>query len=342
MQVKRRKKTKFIILGLLIFLIAVGVVGWMSVDRWYQTGLEPVSATVSEQQVVIEQGSTSQDISEQLYNEGLIRNATVFRWYISRTSISNLQAGVYRLSPHLTVEEIVEVIAGGKVDTRFITVIPGLRLDEIEDSLIADGFDPAEVRSALEKSYDHPLFEDVPASASLEGYIFPETVQITSQTTVEELLERYFDTFYNSLTQEVLDGITAQGLTFHEAVILASIIQEEENDPELQRTIAQVFLKRLDEGIVLGADPTFRYAAAIEGVEDSISIDSPYNTRIYGGLTPGPIANFNYSALEAVANPTDTEYLFFVAGDDGNTYFSFTEAEHNANVAEHCIELCQL
>ena len=84
------------------------------------------------------------------------------------------------------------------------------------------------------------------------------------------------------------------------------------------------------------------YAAKISGQQSSPEIDSPYNTRVHKGLPPGPIGTFNQSALEAVAEPAEGDYLFFVAGDDGNTYFSKTDAEHQKLTSEHCIELCKI
>jgi UPF0755 protein len=93
--------------------------------------------------------------------------------------------------------------------------------------------------------------------------------------------------------------------------------------------------------MVLGSDVTFIYAAAITGQPATPGLDSPYNTRKYGGLPPGPISNFNITALQAVANPTSTDYVYFVAGDDGKTYFSRTEAEHQALTRQHCIKLCE-
>ena len=101
-------------------------------------------------------------------------------------------------------------------------------------------------------------------------------------------------------------------------------------------------MSRLAQEIPLGSDPTFLYAAAVNNVAPAVDLDDPYNTRIYGGLPPGPISNFNLSAIEALGNPSDTDFLFFVAGDDGTTYFSRTQAEHEANTARYCFEACKL
>lgn len=103
---------------------------------------------------------------------------------------------------------------------------------------------------------------------------------------------------------------------------------------------AQVFLKRLKIGMVLGSDVTAFYGAIKDGVPPSVTYDSPYNTRIHKGLPPGPISNVTDSSLYAVAHPANTDWLYFVAGDDGKTYFAKTEAEHEANVSKYCHKLC--
>jgi UPF0755 protein len=125
-----------------------------------------------------------------------------------------------------------------------------------------------------------------------------------------------------------------------QAITLASIVEKEVSNGNDRRQVAQVFLLRLQKKMVLGSDVTYIYAAAITGQTASPDLDSPYNTRKYLGLPPGPISNVSDSSLDAVAYPADGDYLYFVAGDDGKTYFSHTEAEHERLAAEHCIKLC--
>jgi len=334
------KKILPITLGVLILVILVGL---LSLRQWYKQNLKPVSDTYSEQIIVIESGSTTTVIAEQLDDENLVRSARAFDWYVNGLESGQfLQAGTYKLSPSFSSEEIALILVEGRVETNLVTIPPGLRLDQVANSLVKSGFSETEVATALNAKYSHPIFKDKPPGASLEGYIFPETHQTTSTTTAQSVVERSLDVFYDQLTNEIMTGISRQGLNLYEAITLASIVQKEVSDPETQRQVAQVFLKRLSEGILLGADPTFKYAAAIDGQEPTVDFDSPYNTRINVGLPPGPIANFNLSALEAVADPAEGDYLFFVAGDDGNTYFANTLAQHEANVAKYCDELCKL
>ena len=338
---KRKFRRLFSIIGLV--LLGLVLAGWLVAEQWYRSNLRPVSEQGNEVVFAITLGTSTADVAESLEEQALIRSSRAFIWYINRLDGTPvLQAGTYRLNAALTLPEIADIIINGQVDTSLVTIPPGLRLDQIKDALERAGFKAEDIDLALKKRYDHPLMVYLPDDATLEGYIYPETFKIDGSSAVADTIERSFDVFYEQLSDPILRGLKRQKLSVHQAIILASIIEKEVTDPEVQRQVAQVFLKRLKEGIPLGADPTFRYAAALLDVEATPDVDSPYNTRIHAGLPPGPIANFNISALEAVANPADTDHLYFVSGDDGQTYFAKTEAEHQANVNKYCHELCRL
>lgn len=324
-------------------LFGVAVLGWLGVRQWYSYNLKPVSQEYSEIIVVIEPGSSRVTIGDQLEELELIRSSSAFNWYVRTNGESqSLQAGTYKLSPSFSTQEIVTMLVDGKVDTSLVSIYPGRRLDQVASDLVEQGFSQSEVSSALKAKYSSPLFRDKPAGTSLEGYIFPETYQITTDSTASDVVEQSFDVFYSQITNEMMAGIQKQGLNLYEAITLASVVQKEVSDPDAQRQVAQVFLKRLDEGMVLGSDVTFIYAADVAGMERTVDFDSPYNTRIHGGLPPGPISNFNISALKAVADPASGDYLYFVAGDDGKVYYSNTLSEHEANAAKYCKKACEL
>ena len=147
----------------------------------------------------------------------------------------------------------------------------------------------------------------------------------------------------NNLKQKFSD----QGLSIFEGFTLASVVQKEAYSPD-QPTVAQVFLSRLSLGIPLGSDVTVSYALdtidpdrqIYTDNQAALRVDSCYNTRLYGGLPCGPISNPGLSALQAVANPSDSSYLYFLTGDDGMMYYSYTESEHIQNIYSHCQELC--
>jgi UPF0755 protein len=132
-----------------------------------------------------------------------------------------------------------------------------------------------------------------------------------------------------------------RGLSMHEGIILASIVEQEVSTPEDRAKVAQVFYNRMKRGMLLQSDVTAFYGAHILGVSPSTHVDSPYNTYVHPGLPVGPISNVSATSLQAVANPANSDYLYFVAGDDGTTYFSHTQAEHEALVRQYCIKLCK-
>lgn len=341
----KHKRSKLLIalsvVGGIIALMTIGVVSFYS-------SLLPVDGQAQENiRIVIRQGQSASQIAEMLQQHGLIRSKPAFELYTEMTGKnSQLRSGGYILKKSLSVQEIVEHLSSGKTDELRVTFLPGLTIEELADpevsgSLAQQGFTEREIKNALSKQYSSLLFKDRPPGSSLEGYLYPETYIVSADDTLDHVFSLTFDEFYKQITDnKIEEQLKAQGLTLYQGIILASIVQKEVSDPSDQRQVAQVFLKRLREGTVLGSDVTFFYIAKKEGRTPSVNDPSPYNTRKNGGLPPGPIANFHLSALQAVANPATGDYMYFVAGDDGKTYFSRTEAEHNANVAAHCKKLC--
>lgn len=325
-----------------IFLIVMMVV-------YVVSSLRPVDpSNTGNVRFVVSSGETAAEIAKSLHDAQLIRDPFVFQLYTQVTGTkSQLQAGGYVLQRSLSVADIVEHISSGKTDDVVVTILPGLTLEqladpEVEGSLAQQGYSSKEIADAYEASYQSNLFSGRPIGATLEGYIYPETHQTTASSSLRSVLQLSFDELYFQIQKKGIEAkLQQQGLSLRDGIILASIVQKEVSNAEDQKQVAQVFIKRLKEGIVLGSDVTFMYIAEKEGREPSVNDDSPYNTRKHGGLPPGPISNFNLSALEAVASPAPGDYLYFVAGDDGTTHFGRTEAEHLANVAKYCTVLCQ-
>lgn len=339
---KKEKKTKkHIGLWIVVGLLGVIVATIISAGVWYFSALRPLTSTDQYSVITVQQGDATANIATKLQNEKIIKNAQAFTLYVRLNGVNNLQAGSYRLSSAQSVPEIVSIIAGGRVTTVNVLIAPGLRLSQIKAVMIKEGFSEDEIDQALIDVRDHPLLKNYSDSAPIEGYIYPNTYQIEPNTTATQFLRTVLDTFNTAITPDIRAGIARQGLTLEQAINLASIVQKEVSDPKVQRTVAQVFIKRINEGMVLGSDVTYMYAASEFGTVNNPSSSSPYNTRRFQGLPPSPIANFNLSALQAVASPTDTDYTYFVAGDDGTTYFSNTLEQHEAYVRQYCIKGCQ-
>lgn len=341
-KLSRKRLISYVLAFLGTAVLAIGC----GVAIWYHWAIAPASHEAHHVRVVIEPGDTAGSIATTLRDHELIRSKLAFRLYTQMTGTrSKLQAGGYVLSPNQSVESIVEHMTSGKTDEFDITIPPGLTLDGLRAQFKRDGYSDGEITSAFSAPYTHPLLATRPAGATLEGYIYPETYRLDADQSLHALLVRSFDQMYSVMRDhKYLEEYAKHNLTIHQAVTLASIVQKEVKDPADQKQVAQVFLKRLSSNIPLGSDVTYIYAAEQLGVPPTPKLDSPYNTRKYGGLPPGPIANMNPSALEAVAFPAPGDYLYFVAGDgadEGKTFFSKTQAEHDANVAAHCHSLCR-
>lgn len=340
-----RNKTNWrLVIGVgLVVLILAGITTIILIRKSYNDNLKPVSASQSNQLVNIPLESTVSEVGKILEEAGVIRSSWAFEWYIRNNNLRDeIQAGTYYLRPNQSVEEITNVITQGKVATDLVTILPGQRIDQIRETLIGYGYSESEVDKALDPNNykDHPALVDKPEGASLEGYIYPESFLKTAETSPQTIIKSSLDEMQKQLTPELRAGIVRQGLTIHEGIILASIIDQEVSNPDDKRTVAQVFLKRMNQSMPLQSDPTAIYGAVLDKQEPSIFYSSPYNTYENSGLPPTPISNVTGSALIAVANPAGTDYLYFVAGDDGKTYFSRTNEEHEALTEQYCKKLC--
>ena len=341
---KKKLPKTVLVSGLILGLIVIGVV--VVARRVYMDNLVAVNIASDENVVVaIPSGSSLEEITTILKNKRIIRADWAFKRYVISHDYSNsLKAGTYRFKLSQDTGSIVKDLVNGKVDVTLFTIFPARRLDQIRQDFIDKGFATAEVDLALKPSNyaSHPALVDKPASANLEGYLYPDSYQRTADTTVKVLIKSALDEMAKVLTPDVRASIAKQGISTYQAITIASIVEQEipSSASEDRRMAAQVFLKRIKLGMQLGSDVTAFYGTAINNQPDSVSYDSPYNTRIHSGYPPSPIGNVSSSGLMAVANPADTDYLYFVAGDDNITYFSRTLAEHDANVAQHCKILC--
>lgn len=343
-ELKKPRKRRLLWVLLTVFLLIIATLG--GVWAWYQFQLTPVdSANTDKKLVVIAENTLPNQIADELKENGVIRNQTAFLAYARISGVQNkLQAGTYRLSPSESTPQIVEHLVNGKVDVFSITFLPGATLEDNRDVLLGAGYSEEEVDAALDKQYDSPLFAGKPATADLEGYIYGETYSFGTNTSVEAILEYTFDYFYGVVEDNgLIAKYDAQGLSLYEGITLASIVQREASPGgDDMPQIASVFYNRLEQGMPLGSDVTYQYIADKTGVARDTNLDSPYNTRRYAGLPPGPIAVPGLKALLAVGAPASTDYIYFLSGDDDVTYFARTLEQHEANIRNHCQEKCQI
>jgi UPF0755 protein len=290
----------------------------------------------AEQLFVIESGESAATISNHLQSLGLIRSASTFRTYLVWMGLdTSVQAGNYKLSPASSAIQIAAALQDATPSDVAFGVLPGWRMEEIAAALPTSGLniDPEAFLSAA-LSPSTPL-DFWPASVSAEGFLSPGTYTLPRSTTAGQLVSVLLQGFTSHLTQEIRDGMTRQGLTLYQGVILASIVQREAIHDDEQPFIASVFLNRIAIGMKLDSDPTVQYALGYNAAQgtwwtnplslEDLQVQSPYNTYLGAGFPPAPIGNPGLSALQAVASPAQTAYYYFRARCDGSGYHAFAE-----------------
>jgi UPF0755 protein len=327
-------------------------------SRPYSVDDRPVRFTVAP-------GTPARLVAQQLQEAGLIGDDLLFEAYVRVNGLdARLNAGTFILSPSMTIIEIAEVLQHAEAAAVTVTIPEGWRSEQITDYLVEAGIfqsNPAageqyrhQVASSdltgLEPSR-YPFLQERPAGVSLEGYLFPDTYEIPAeQPTAADLLQRQLDNFAARIPPRYSDALAAGAttLSLYEVLTLASIVERESVVAEERPAIAGVYLNRLAAGMKLEADPTVQYAMGYQAatgqwwktpvfLEEYGSVDSPYNTYLYEGLPPGPIASPGLSSIEAVLQPEQHDYLYFVALPDGSGrhVFATTFEEHSQNVQRY-------
>ncbi|MGH7192816.1 MAG: endolytic transglycosylase MltG, partial [Candidatus Saccharimonadales bacterium] len=327
----------------LIVLLAVGAV--VARQRYYDY-LQPVSNNQTTQIFNVKSGDSVKQIADSLENKHLIRSSWAFQLYVQRSDqAKQLQAGTYALSPSQSTRSIATTLSRGKVATKLVVILPGRRIDQVRIDLINKyGFSPESVKKALTPAN----YSGLPALAykpdnvdSLEGLLWPDSFQEQPNATDPSVIIREsLVEMGQHLTPDVQAGFAKEGLSTYQGLILASMVEQEVNKPSDEPQVAQVFLSRYKSGGTLGSDVTARYGAIQAGLAPSLTYDSPYNTLIHTGWPPSPISTISADSLNAALHPAKTHWLYFVTGDNGNTYFSTDLQQHNAQTAKYCHKLC--
>lgn len=329
------------LIGVVLFLLIAAIAAGIAAYFWYQNSLTPVSSGLQNKTFKVAEGSNVDQIASNLEKEGLVKSGLATQIYMRLNKKTDIKAGKYILSPNQSVAEITNWLNSGRINTLKVTILPGRTLMDLKKDLQQYGYSEADLDGAFNKEWQHPLLAEKPKGVNIEGYIYPETYFMEADSTAEDLVLRSFDEFESQIEKnDYRKKLSDRGFNLHQGITLASIINREVGLSEDQRKVSQVFQTRMQQGMNLGSDVTYLYAAKLLGTEPSPTLDSPYNTRKYAGLPPGPIANFNLTVLDAVINPANTTYLFFVAGDDGVTHYSYTFAEHEDNIAKYCHQAC--
>ncbi|MCD5323667.1 MULTISPECIES: endolytic transglycosylase MltG [Pontibacillus] len=345
-EAKTVRKIVAIVLAIVITVIAVvGITGYIYIS----SALEPVDPDdTTKEKVDIPIGSSVSQIASILEEENVIKDSRVFRFYVKFKNESGFQAGEYSFTQAMSLDELVKALKTGKVvkDPLLTVTIPeGKTVAQIADiysrktSIEKEDFmDKVNEDAYVESLIDtHPnllseVILDPEIRTPLEGYLFAATYDFyVEEPTIEQIVEKML-----SKTEEVIapyiPAMKEQGLTVHEAVTMASLVENEAKTKEDRQKIAEVFYNRLEEGMPLQTDPTVLYALGEHKdrvLYEDLEVESPYNTYHVNDLPIGPISNFAENAVEATVNPKESNNLYFLAASDGTIYYSETLDEHN-------------
>ncbi|MGD8397695.1 MAG: endolytic transglycosylase MltG [Anaerolineae bacterium] len=314
---------------------------------------------------VVEPGETAADVATNLEAQDLVVNGEVFRRFMTYHGLDvTLEAGTYQLRSTMTMHEIAETLQHGSSDAILVTIPEGWRMEQVawlmeqQDLMRSDDF----LAYARMASYDYPWLASKPADAALEGFLFPDTYELSPDSTPASVVELMLETFDARVAPEIAGRLAGRVLfdielgdyrqmTVYDVITLASIVEREAVLDDERPIIASVYLNRLDPAHVeetalrLSADPTVQYAKGYDAGTESwwnpmlpgegLTVESPYNTFQVQGLPPGPICSPGLASILAVLNPADTAYLYFHAIGDGSHVFASTLQEHLDNQAQY-------
>lgn len=346
-----RKIVSIIALVLFVAFIVVGVIGY----NYVKNALQPVDPNATNAITVeIPIGSGLSTISTVLEEAGIIQDAKVFKYYAKFNNESQFQAGTYDLTQAMTLDEIIESLKTGVVyrEPVFSLTIPeGLTIEQMAEviekktTFTADEFmslvtSDAFVKQMME-TYPNLITDEVfnkNIRYALEGYFYPATYPFYEENPSLEDIAATMIAQMDELVLNYKEAILAKKMTVHQFLTFASLLEEEATAATDRETIASVFYNRMEEGMPLQTDPTVLYALGAHKDQvlfKDLEVDSPYNTYKNVGLPPGPIAGAGKISLEATLNPTNTDYLYFLADKEGNNHFSKTYEEHLVKVDKY-------
>lgn len=316
----------------IVFVLAMLIYA-LAVAHPVVQGKDPVLFTVTE-------GMSAKDIADALAAKNVIRNKQVFRLVAKIDGLdSSLQAGEYEFLPGMSIQQIINNLANGRTVYRLLTIPEGYTVEQIASLLEKQNLGSAEKFKEIVRQPDGSAYLSAGGEGVIyhgEGFLFPATYRIRPGTDETEIAQLMLKKFATEFTPEMQAQAAAEGLSVHDVVTLASLVEREARVENERPVIAGIFLRRLALGMPLQSCATVQYLLGDPKANLSIAdtqIPSPYNTYLHYGLPPGPIANPGLPSIKAVLNAAQTPYLYFVATNQGTHVFSVTYEEHLAAIA---------
>lgn len=323
----------------ILFLLGLGIVSYW----WYQHGLSPIGGTQAVR-FTVASGMTVEQVGDQLSEDGLIRSSLVFKIYMKlHGAEAGVQAGTFIFRPSMSVAEIAQVLRTGKSEEVALTIPEGWTVKDIDALLARRGLAASGAVLDCLTRCDFSTFDFLPAPSKnlaarggrLEGYLFPETYFVNEAEFVPKFfLERLLSTFRARVIQEYGDEIGASGYSLHEIITMASLVEAETRTDAERPVVAGILWKRLESGMTLGVDATVRYILEKPTqplTQSDLEVQSPYNTRKFKGLPPGPVESPGLASIRAALRPQESPYWYYLHDSKGAIHYATTNDEHNEN-----------
>jgi len=339
---KSNKKTTLIVFGFIILMILI-LLAWFLLQI-----MNPVKFD-HEVKFNIEYGQGVNQISANLFKQNIIRDKFSFETYVFLKGVEHkFKAGEYNLPAVINMRRLVEILTFGQPAEEWqLTVIEGWTATDIAAKLEEiDKFESENFLKSAGNNKNQPVFNsqdydfliDKPETASLEGYLFPDTYRYFEDADIRQVIKKMLDNFDAKLNPKMKSDIKNQGKTVFDIIIMASIIEREVRTDDDRAIVSGIFWKRLQSGVPLEADSTINYITgkktpAVSSTD--LEINSPYNTYMYPDLPPGPISNPGLASIEAAIYPQESEYWFFLTDKDGHVHYGRDFEEHKRNKAKY-------
>jgi UPF0755 protein len=310
---------------------------------WWKNNSQPASPDKDLVSFVIPRGTSAVAIGNKLKSASLIKNPLAFKIYVQLTGKQkSIQAGEYRLTGSYSLSKLVSMLVSGPEEV-WVTIPEGLRKEEIAERFIA-------VLGKKGQEAEDFRTEFLSLTKDKEGYLFPDTYLFAPASTAQSVVNRMLALFEKQVDSEIRKSITESEYSFEEVIILASLLERETKSVEEKPTVAGIIYKRLEADWPLQIDASVQYAVANQKLKtqlsseikyweglskDNLAISSPYNLYKLRGLPPTPVCNPGLITIKAAANPTDSDYWFYIHDKEGKIHYASIIEEHNLNVAKY-------
>lgn len=299
---------------------------------------------------VVRTNESSSSVADHLHSAGLIRSTTYFKLKMRLTNAdAKLRAGTFTLHQGMSVDQIISTLTTpAPVKVINVRFQEGWRSEEYADKLVQAGLiaSPNQFTQAIKASgWSYDFLKSLPSNATLEGFLFPDTYQFQAGEAPDDIINTMLQDFNTRVPPNLRDRAQKLGYNLYQVITVASIIEREAQVDSERPIIASVYYNRLKQNMPLDADPTVQYALGKEDAwwpvlkpaDIDATANNPYNTYRNAGFPPGPICNPSLKSIEAALNPSKTDYLYFVAKNDGSGTHAFAKTlnEQNQNIQKY-------